>query len=150
LGFLGADVVASLHAGCGIAHGIVEADASAGALKNFLVLPVYPIGRGDCSAEDCKQLARFVVFAESNLEQGNSVVVHCRQGLHRTGVAIYLLLRLIIGEPEECLSMMEKMRPKMHEEFVHRHLHSKAETILADRRFTGPWHWAVRSARPRG
>jgi protein-tyrosine phosphatase len=94
-------------------------------------------------------LARFALFAESNLDQGNSVVVHCRHGLHRTGLAIYLLLRLIMGEPEECLSMMEEMRPTMHKEFVHRQLHSKAETILADSRFTSPWYLASRQARPR-
>jgi hypothetical protein len=53
-------------------------------------------------------------------------------------VAIYLLLRLIVGAPEECLSMMEKMRPVMHE-FLritrHRHLYNKAERFLADTRF---------------
>jgi hypothetical protein len=149
LGFLGADVVASLRRGCGIALGIAEADESAGALTNSIVFPVYSIGRQDCSGEDCKQLARFALFAESNLDQGNRVVVHCRHGLHRTGLAIYLLLRLIMGEPEECLSMMEEMRPTMHKEFVHRQLHSKVEEILADSRFTSPWYLASRQARPR-
>jgi hypothetical protein len=149
LGFLGADVVVSLRRGCGIALGIVEADESAGALTNSIVFPVYSIGRLDCSGEDCKQLARFALFAESNLDQGNRVVVHCRHGLHRTGLAIYLLLRLIMGEPEECLSMMEEMRPTMHKEFVHRQLHSKVEEILADSRFTSPWLSASRQARPR-
>ena len=114
----------------------LDAAASASALKDYLVCAVNPICRGDYSAEDCQQLARFVVFADSHLKQGNRVVVHCRQGQHRTGVAIYLLLRLIVGAPEECLSMMEKMRPVMHEELLritrHRHLYSKAESIFAD------------------
>ena len=134
--------MASLHscrAGGGIAHGIIDAAASASALKDYLVCAVNPICRGDYTAEDCQQLARFVVFADSHLKQGNRVVVHCRQGQHRTGVAIYLLLRLIVGAPEECLSMMEKMRPVMHEELLritrHRHLYSTAESILADTRF---------------
>ena len=100
---------------------------------------VNAICRADYSADDCQQLARFVVFAESHLKQGNRVVMHCRQGQHRTGVAIYLLLRLIVGAPEECLSMMEKMRPVMHEELLritrHRHLYSTAESSSADTRF---------------
>jgi hypothetical protein len=149
LGFLGADVVASLRRGCGIALGIAEADESAGAFTDSIVFPVYSIGRQDCSDEDCKQLARFALFVDSNLKQGNSVVVHCRHGLHRTGLAIYLLLRLIMGDPEDCLSMMEEMRPTMHKEFVHRQLHSKVEEILADSRFTSPWLSASRQARPR-
>ena len=138
----GADVVTSLqssNAGGGIAHGFVEAALSAKALMDFCVLPVYPICRGDPTAENCDLFARFVVFAVSYLEQGKRVVVHCRQGLHRTGVGIYLLLRLLNFESEQCLSMMEEMRPRMREEFVlrtsHRHLHSKAESIFADRRF---------------
>ena len=67
---------------------IVEAAVSASTLKDYIVCPVYPICRGDYWAEDCKQLARFVLFAGSHLNQGNRVVVHCRQGKHRTGVAI--------------------------------------------------------------
>jgi hypothetical protein len=54
-------------------------------------------------------------------------------------VGIYLLLRLLNFESEQCLSMMEEMRPRMREEFVlrtsRRHLHSKAKCIFADRRF---------------
>jgi hypothetical protein len=138
----GADVVASLqssNAGGGIPHGFVEAALSAKALMDFCVLPVYPICRGDPTAENCDLFARFVVFAVSCLEQGKRLVVYCRQGLHRTGVGIYLLLRLLNFESEQCLSMMEEMRPRMREEFGrrthHRHLHYKAESIFADRRF---------------
>ena len=105
----GADVVASrsCRAGGDIARWIVEAAASASAVKDHLVCAVYPTCRGGDCAEDCKQLA-----------QGNRVVVHCRQGQRRTCVAIYWLLRLIVGAPEKCLLMMKKMRPATHEEFL--------------------------------
>ena len=100
----GADVVASLscRAGGGIARWIVEAAASASAVKDHLVCAVYPTCRGGDCAEDC--------------------------------VAIYWLLRLIVGAPEECLFMMKKMRPVTHEEFLrttrHMNLYSKAESVF--------------------
>ena len=138
----GADVLASLQetsAGGGIAHGIAQEAASAGLLEEYEVFPVYPICKQGHCAEDCEQFARFVVFAEEHLRHGNRLVVHCRQGLHRSGVAIYLLLREIEVAPKECLSMMEKMRPVMHGEFLrrtrNRWLCNKAENIFADTRF---------------
>ena len=65
----GADVVASrsYRAGGDIARWIVEAVASASALKDHLVCAVYPTCRGGDCAEDSKQLARYVAFADSHL-----------------------------------------------------------------------------------
>ena len=63
----GADVVVSLQftgEGGGIAHGIVAAAASARALAYHYVCPVCPTWRSDYSDEDCKQLARAVVFED--------------------------------------------------------------------------------------
>ena len=94
----GADVVVSLQStgeGGGIAHGIVAAAASARALAYHYVCPVCPTWRSDYSDEDCKQLARAVVFIDAHLQRGHKVVVHCRHGQRRTGVAMYVLLRLI-------------------------------------------------------
>ncbi len=69
------------------------------------------------------------------LEQGLKVLLHCRHGHHRTGVAIYLAPRPMVEEPAQCLSMLKEMRPTMHKEIVpktkHRHLVVKAETISA-------------------
>ena len=63
------------------------------------------------------------------------MVLHCRHGHHRTGVAIYLLQRSILEEPAQCLSLMKAMRPVMHKEILrrthHGHLFSKAETMCA-------------------
>ncbi len=71
------------------------------------------------------------------LEHGCKVVLHCRHGQHRTGVAIYLVLRSMAEEPSQCLSLMKEMRPCMHTEILrktkYRNLIGKAENI-----FTAP------------
>ena len=134
----GADAVASrsCRAGGDIARWIVEAVASASALKDHLVCAVYPTCRGSDCAEDCKQLARFVAFADSHLKQGNRVVAHCRQGQHRTGVAIYLLLRRLGLSKERCYLKMEQMRPVMHLELL-KHTRSRNLDIKAEAIFQG-------------
>ena len=73
------------------------------------------------------------------LEQGLKVLLHCRHGHHRTGVAIYLLLRSTLANSAQCLSLMKEMRPEMHDQIVlhtrKRHLLAKAETIFASPKF---------------
>ncbi len=137
-----ANVVASLQsctAGRGKAHGIAEAAVLAGTLKGNIVCTLNSRCRRDYSAEDCQQLARFVAFTDLHLRQGHRVVVHCRQGQHRTGVAIYLVLRSMAEEPAQCLSLMKEMRPAMHKELLlktkYRHLIDKAETIFESPEF---------------
>ena len=75
-----------LHRGC--AHGIGEAALSASTLQDHFVCPIRPVCEGDYTAEDCEGFASFVVWVDFHLTQGRRVAVHCRQGLHRTGVAI--------------------------------------------------------------
>ncbi len=61
----GADVVVSLHfasEGGGTAHEIAAAVVSTRALAYHYVCPVCPTWRSDYCDEDCKQLARAVVF----------------------------------------------------------------------------------------
>ncbi len=133
----GADVVVSLQStgeGGGIAHGIVAAAASARALAYSNVCPVCPTWRSDYSDEDCKQLARAVVFIDEQLRRGHRVVVHCRNGKQRTGVASYLLLRLHGEAQADSLSMMKTMRLKMCVN-KHRGLFDKAERVLTDSAF---------------
>ena len=73
------------------------------------------------------------------LGQGLKVVLHCRHGQHRTGVAIYLVLRSMAEEPAQCLSLMKAMRPIMHKEILlktkYRHLIDTAETNFVSPRF---------------
>ncbi len=87
-------------------------------MAHYYVCPVRPIRNRDCSDEDCTQLARAVVFIDAHLQRGHKVVVHCRHGQRRTGVAIYVLLRLIEETQADSLSMMKTMRLKMHEELL--------------------------------
>ena len=134
-----ADAVANLVDTPSAAEDIEKEAVSAGKLKVLGEFPVQPICRGDCTADDCKQMGRFVAWADAALTHGYRVVVHCRHGQHRTGVAIYILLRWIIGSPSLCFDIMEKMRPVMLSELRrnarHRHLCGKAESIFADSRF---------------
>ena len=76
---------------------------------------IHPISRhAHISARECKELSEVVWLSGLYLEQGLKVLLHCRHGHHRTGVAIYLVLRSMVEEPAQCLSMMKEMRPVMH------------------------------------
>ena len=138
----GADVVLSLQersAGRGNANRIVAAAASASGLV-LLVYPIHPSSRhAHINTLECKELSEVVWWTDFYLEQGLKVLLHCRHGHHRTGVAIYLLLRSILEEPAQCLSLMKAMRPAMHTEISrrtqHGHLFSKAEPIFASPEF---------------
>ncbi len=140
----GADVVLSLHdrsAGRGNANRIiVAAAASASGLVHRVYPIVNPISRhAHINALECKELSEVVWWSDFYLEQRLKVLLHCRHGHHRTGVAIYLLLRSILEEPAQCLSLMQEMRPAMHTAILrqtrNRHLFSKAETIFASPEF---------------
>jgi rhodanese-related sulfurtransferase len=144
----GADVVVSLQftgEGGGIAQGIVAAAASARALAHHYVCPVRPIWRRDYSDEDCTQLARAVVFIDAHLQRGHKVVVHCRHGKQRTGVAIYLLLRLHGEAQADSLSMMKTMRLKMHELLLRdrRGFFDKTERIFINPAFIWEYAYAL-------
>ena len=138
----GADVVVSLQdrrAGHGKANRIVAAAASANGLVHH-VFPLQPICRTlkINYIERCA-LLDVVWWADYHLAHGYKVVVHCRHGQHRTGVAIYLLLRSIVDDPVQCLSMMKEMRPIMHAELLrktaNRYLFHKAEAIFESPEF---------------
>ena len=84
---------------------------------------------------DCEESARVVWRSEFLLERGCRVVLHCRHGHHRTGVAIYLLLHSILENSAQCLSLVKEMRPEMRDQIVlhtrEGHLLTKAETNFA-------------------
>ena len=129
----GADVVISLQdrsAGHGKANRIVAAAASASVLLHQ-VFPIQPICR---AVIERSALLDVVWWGQHHLAHGLKVLLHGRHGQHRTGVAIYLLLRSIFDDPVQCLSMMKEMRPIMHAELLrktaNRYLFHKAETIF--------------------
>ena len=94
---------------------------------------------------DCDGLLRAVWWIDFYLEGRCKVVVHCGHGLHRTGMAIYLLLRSILPTSAQCLSVMQQMRPEMYDEIVlwtyKRHLVTKADTIFASSIFQDGIHY---------
>jgi hypothetical protein len=66
------------------------------------------------------------------LMRGCRVLLYCKHGFRRTGVAIYLLLRSILETPTECVSLMKKMLPDMHFRGCElRKLLEKADAIFA-------------------
>ena len=80
-----------------------------------------------------------VKFTADYLKKGSRVAIHCRQGHHRTAIAIYLVMRYLGQSDEACLRAMARMRPEMHKEFVkqttHRDLHRMAQGIFTDNVF---------------
>lgn len=64
------------------------------------------------------------------LRDGESVIVHCAAGLHRTGVFLYLLLRLAGRSSSETLQGIFEIREETHEQVKHLHLDTQAERIL--------------------
>jgi hypothetical protein len=117
----GADVVLSLQersAGTGIADRIVSA-AAFEMLYQHLVIPIGPICNNTVISErDLRRLICVVWWSDLWLAHGRRVLLYCKHGCCRTGVAIYLLLRSIWETPTECLSLMKKMRPDMHLQIV--------------------------------
>ena len=137
----GADVVLSLRsptAGGSIARRVTSEAEAAGKIL-FFEFPVHPICSAGYTREDCVQFGRLVAHALFHVRQGDRVAVHCRAGCHRTGVAIYLMLRLSPCGHSETLRLMSEMRPVMHREFVlvtkKRNLVEKASVIGKDEVF---------------
>jgi len=68
------------------------------------------------------------------LESGTeSLVVHCAAGLHRTGIFLYILLRLLGHDCAHCLHTIMKIRQATYDEFtsVKNNFQPKVEAILA-------------------
>lgn len=64
------------------------------------------------------------------------VVVHCAAGLHRTGVAVYLLLRHSGLSQEQAVAQIAQTRPLIVEELRKRTRKSGVLLELAEKRFT--------------
>ena len=140
----GADVVVSLEersTGTGITHRIVS--ASAFAMENqHLVCPIDPICNNSVTSDyDLMELLHVVWWSDYWLVHGCRVLLYYKHRCCRTGVAMHVLLRSILDQPAQCLSLMEKMRPDMHLQIVirarERHLIAKADTISASPKFQG-------------
>lgn len=67
--------------------------------------------------EDADHLKRLVVV-RAMLELGECVLVHCSAGMHRTGVAMYTILRHCGIEPEAAISAVQKSRIATYEELI--------------------------------
>ena len=81
-----------------------------------------------------------VKFTAGCLQKGLRVAIHCRQGHHRTGIAIYLVLRYLGHSDASCLRTMERMRPEMYKQFVKQaaghDFHRMAQDIFTNHSFS--------------
>ncbi len=106
--------------------------------KEAHCVPIEPICRPGFTKDDCKAFAELVHYVTIRLQKGQRVVVHCRQGLHRTGIAIFLLLRAAVGDDaksdEECLEIMATMRRPMLQA-TYSDLYAEAKDIFAAKKF---------------
>jgi hypothetical protein len=144
----GADVVLSLvKAGSPMPqeHAIFEAAEKTCDVKEYRHFSVDPIRRGVPTAEQCKQLAKTVLFAQGKVMKGKRVAVQSGQGQERTGVAIYLLLRMDGALPPVVSSRMKTMRPEMHDNGIE---NKRARTCSQPRKaffdtlvLCGGWIW---------
>lgn len=73
----------------------------------------------DAAAQDKESLARVQEIVEL-LQNGESVVVHCAAGLHRTGIVCYMALRLLGHSAEDSLQAILASRPLTHTEVMKR------------------------------
>lgn len=65
------------------------------------------------------------------LASGNDkVVVHCAAGLHRTGIFLYILLRVLGESSERALAKIQQMRQATFDEFIRLQFQAKAEAIF--------------------
>jgi hypothetical protein len=143
----GADVVLSLVNAATFSrqqkHAIFEEAEEAGTVKEYRQFQVDPISRGEPTAKLCKQLANLVAYAEDKIRKGNRVAVHSRQGQPRTGVAIYLLMRMGGDLRTAVPSRMKTMYREMHDDMIDQEkrqdMFTAAEEILGDGRFK----WAL-------
>jgi len=74
-------------------------------------------GKATKTKHDALSLSRVHEVTEL-LKAGESVVVHCAAGMHRTGVVCYLTLRRLNLSPKDALSIILKSRPITHEEIT--------------------------------
>jgi len=88
------------------------------------------------AAQDKLSLMRVGEIAEL-LRQGESVVVHCAAGMHRTGIVCYMALRQLGQSSVEALQSILRSRPVTHTEVTkttskHAPLYELAEELLSD------------------
>jgi len=66
------------------------------------------------SHEDRGSLARVLELLPELLGAGESVVVHCAAGMHRTGAVAFCVVRRCGFSTEQALAAVERMRPVTH------------------------------------
>merc|ERR1712217_488105 len=78
-----------------------------------------PARKGNKTDHDAESLSRIAEVADL-LKKGESVVVHCAAGMHRTGVVCYLAMRHLNNSPTKCLLAIMQTRQITHEEITKR------------------------------
>ncbi|HVS03942.1 MAG TPA: tyrosine-protein phosphatase [Thermoanaerobaculia bacterium] len=85
--------------------------AAAGLRWSWIPLPDARPPQGRRHDAACEALAAI----RRALEAGESVLVHCSAGMHRTGMVGYALLRACGQAPAEALATLRRLRPHAHD-----------------------------------
>ncbi|KAH3732739.1 hypothetical protein Pelo_16434 [Pelomyxa schiedti] len=100
------------------ADGAKEASVCARAQVEWLWHPL----QNSMPPEPGSPLEAFVVLLSEKIDAGNSVMIHCSAGIHRTGMCAYALLRLRGRSPDEALTSLADMRIQTKDGIQARHL----------------------------
>ncbi len=89
------------------AEAIGSAAVAAGLLWTWLPLA----GAAPPTGRPSEAAARTIAELSSRLDEGESILIHCSAGIHRTGMVAYALLRLRGASEAEALAEIERLRP---------------------------------------
>jgi protein-tyrosine phosphatase len=79
--------------------------------------------------EAAESIKRILPILSLGLDEGQSILIHCSAGIHRTGMVAYTLLRLRGYTQEEALSLINQMRQQTREGIRNDHIKWGNEVI---------------------